>query len=254
MSCVGLTSGRIASSSWRTRRSAHTSRYLRPMRGRTRRSVRRRSVASGANEATRKHPMTRSRSTRPASPIPTRCSAQRARQETVPSGGDALGASRATPCARLAGGLLLTLTCTRSLDRANYRKYGVISFVKSEDAKKPEKKEAGVGGKKGKGAAVDGSNSGASTPAPAPQAPKLPPCACCRRMEPKSMMARCKTCTFAVHAGECGRYEAGVELTETGCYGITSEQLGKSWECDLCANARLEENHLVRQLGILFKV
>lgn len=91
----------------------------------------------------------------------------------------------------------------KAIFSANYRKYGVISFVKSEDAKKPEKKEGGMGGKKGKGpAGADGSNSGASTPAPTTQAPKLPPCACCRRMEPKSMMARCKTCTFAVHSGK----------------------------------------------------
>ena len=74
---------------------------------------------------------------------------------------------------------------------ANYRKYGVISFVKAEDVKKLDsiklKKK------------VDGA-SGASTPVPQP--PKLPPCACCRRMEPKAGMARCKVCTFSVHSGE----------------------------------------------------
>lgn len=59
-----------------------------------------------------------------------------------------------------------------------------------------EKKEAAAP-RKSRGA----EGSGASTPVPqAP--PKLPPCACCRRMEPKSMMARCKNCSFSVHAGE----------------------------------------------------
>lgn len=74
---------------------------------------------------------------------------------------------------------------------ANYRKYGVISFAKAEDSKRPEKN----------GKRLKEERSGASTPVPAPP-PKLPPCAVCKRMEPKSLMARCKTCTFSVHAGE----------------------------------------------------
>jgi hypothetical protein len=71
--------------------------------------------------------------------------------------------------------------------------------------------------------------SGATTPVPLAPPPKLPPCACCRRMDPKSTMARCKTCTFSAHSG---------------CYGIPPEDTGPNWECELCANARLEENHL----------
>ncbi|WWD07955.1 hypothetical protein V865_006064 [Kwoniella europaea PYCC6329] len=104
---------------------------------------------------------------------------------------------------------------------SNYRKYGVISFVKSEDSKKEKQKEATL--KKSKGDA-----SGTATPVPPPP-PKLPPCANCKKMEPKAMMARCKNCTYSVHAG---------------CYGIPSQDMGPNWECDLCINSKSEENHL----------
>ncbi|OCF76650.1 hypothetical protein I204_02349 [Kwoniella mangroviensis CBS 8886] len=104
---------------------------------------------------------------------------------------------------------------------SNYRKYGVISFVKSEDSKKEKQKEATL--KKSKGDA-----SGTATPVPPPP-PKLPPCANCRKMEPKAMMARCKNCTYSVHAG---------------CYGIPSQDMGSNWECDLCINSKSEERHL----------
>nr|XP_019008759.1 uncharacterized protein I206_06441 [Kwoniella pini CBS 10737]OCF47540.1 hypothetical protein I206_06441 [Kwoniella pini CBS 10737] len=107
---------------------------------------------------------------------------------------------------------------------SNYRKYGVISFVKSEDSKKEPKKD--IGTKKAKGDV-----SGTSTPVPPPP-PKLPPCANCKKMEPKAMMARCKNCTYSVHAG---------------CYGIPSQDMGPGWECDLCVNAQTEENHLEPQ-------
>ncbi|WRT65032.1 uncharacterized protein IL334_001974 [Kwoniella shivajii] len=107
---------------------------------------------------------------------------------------------------------------------SNYRKYGVISFVKSEDSKKTDKKE--VTTKKAKGEI-----SGTTTPVPPPP-PKLPPCASCKKMEPKSMMARCKNCTYSVHAG---------------CYGIPSQDMGPAWECDLCINAKSEENNLEPQ-------
>nr|XP_031861887.1 uncharacterized protein CI109_002716 [Kwoniella shandongensis]KAA5528959.1 hypothetical protein CI109_002716 [Kwoniella shandongensis] len=119
-------------------------------------------------------------------------------------------------CPRTVSGIAMCENCG-----SNYRKYGVIAFTKSDDSKKAEKKDAAL--KKGKGEA-----SGTSTPVPPPP-PKLPPCAVCRRMEPKPMMARCKTCTFSVHAG---------------CYGIPSQDMGPTWECELCVNARLEENHL----------
>lgn len=101
---------------------------------------------------------------------------------------------------------------------SNYRKYGVISFVKSDDAKRAEKKD--VRRRKDTG-------SGASTPAPV--ALKAPPCALCRRVEPKAAMARCKTCTFSAHAA---------------CYGIPPSNIGEGWECELCANAREEEVNL----------
>lgn len=105
---------------------------------------------------------------------------------------------------------------------SNYRKYGVISFVKSDDAKRVEKKDPGR--RRGKG----DTGSGASTPAPS-GAPKLPPCSCCKRVEPKAQMARCKTCTFSAHAG---------------CYGIAPAAMGPNWECELCANVREEESNL----------
>ncbi|GMK59807.1 hypothetical protein CspeluHIS016_0900240 [Cutaneotrichosporon spelunceum] len=100
---------------------------------------------------------------------------------------------------------------------SNYRKYGVISFVKSDDAKRPEKKD--VRRRKDTG-------SGASTPVPA--APKAPPCALCRKSD-KSLL-RCKTCTFRCHAS---------------CYGVRGEgRVGDGWECELCANVREEEANL----------
>lgn len=83
--------------------------------------------------------------------------------------------------------------------------------MKAEDSKKPEKKE-----REGKRAKVtslstpgnqtdsQGDVSGASTPVP-PAPPKLPPCVVCKRMEPKSSMARCKNCTFSAHSGESSR-------------------------------------------------
>ncbi|OCF37587.1 hypothetical protein I316_00713 [Kwoniella heveanensis BCC8398] len=120
-------------------------------------------------------------------------------------------------CPRTVPGVAMCENCG-----ANYRKYGVISFVKSEDSKKADKKETVT--KKG----AKGDTSGTSTPVPPPP-PKLPPCAVCKKMEPKPMMARCKNCTFSVHAG---------------CYGIPSQDMGPGWECDLCTNARLEENNL----------
>ena len=93
------------------------------------------------------------------------------------------------------------------------------------DDKRPEKKEA----KRTK----DDRSGASSTPIPLVLAPpKLPPCACCRRMEPKATMARCKKCTFAAHAG---------------CYGIASQDMGPDWVCELCSNVTSDENHLVRR-------
>lgn len=96
-------------------------------------------------------------------------------------------------------------------DSTNYRKYGVISFAKADDSKKSDKKDIIILSRKGKVSIhrlvsgltdrEQGDTSGASTPVPLPP-PKLPPCVCCRRMEPKSTMARCKTCTFSAHSGQ----------------------------------------------------
>lgn len=121
-------------------------------------------------------------------------------------------------CPRTVAGNAMCESCG-----SNYRKYGVISFVKAEDAKRPEKKEP-----KGRRGVKGDTASGASTPVPS-SAPKLPPCSCCRKMEPKSTMARCKTCTFSAHSG---------------CYGIPPEAMGPNWECELCANIGTEESHL----------
>lgn len=93
-----------------------------------------------------------------------------------------------------------------------------------------------------------GDGSGTATPAPPPP-PKLPPCCFCRKHEPKGTMARCKTCSFSVHAG--GLHSANLSLRSAdapGCYGIKSQDLGPDWECELCANVRLEEAHLVSPL------
>ena len=165
---------------------------------------------------------TMSRSTTPRSHLRIRYNALRAPRGYLTSGGGVRGQYMVQPCARTAGEhsafchLDLALTIS-----ANYRKYGVISFVKSDDSKKMDKKES----LKRK---HDG-GSGTATPVPVP-APKLPPCALCRRMEPKSSMARCKTCTFSAHAG---------------CYGIASQDMEPDWECELCRNARMLDVNLV---------
>lgn len=121
-------------------------------------------------------------------------------------------------CPRSVTGNAMCETCG-----SNYRKYGVLSAPKAEDAKRDYRKEP----KSRRGAKAD-SASGTSTPVPQGP-PKLPPCSLCRRMEPKASMARCKTCTFSAHAG---------------CYGIKPEDLGAEWECELCANVTNEENNL----------
>ena len=57
-------------------------------------------------------------------------------------------------------------------------------------------------------------------------------------------MARCKTCTFAAHTGEWSFLVS--PWLKAGCYGISSQEMGADWECELCANVRLEETNLVR--------
>lgn len=121
-------------------------------------------------------------------------------------------------CPRTVQGTAMCESCG-----SNYRKYGVISFVKSDDAKLRVDKKDPRGIKRGRD-----TGSGTSTPVPTGP-PKLPPCSCCKRVEPKSTMARCKTCTFSVHSG---------------CYGISPESLGPDWECELCANEKEKESNL----------
>lgn len=40
-----------------------------------------------------------------------------------------------------------------------------------------------------------------------------------------------------------------IELIRSGCYGIASQDMGPEWECELCLNAKQEDNHLVRLLS-----
>lgn len=89
-----------------------------------------------------------------------------------------------------------------------------------------------------------GDTSSTATPAPPPP-PKLPPCSFCRKMEPKGSMARCKTCTFSAHSGEQLFRPMIENRSPAGCYGIASQDMGPEWECELCANLRNEEAHLV---------
>lgn len=121
-------------------------------------------------------------------------------------------------CPRTVTGTAMCESCG-----SNYRKYGVISFVKSDDAKLRVDKKDPRGVKRGRD-----TGSGTSTPVPGGP-PKLPPCSCCKRMEPKASMARCKTCTFSVHSG---------------CYGIAPGAMGPNWECELCTNVKEKEASL----------
>nr|AAN75616.2 ZNF1 [Cryptococcus neoformans var. neoformans] len=103
---------------------------------------------------------------------------------------------------------------------SNYRKYGVISFVRSEDSKKLDRREHVT--KKGKSELSD-------QPAGSLWSSKHNQCACCRRAEPKSQLARCRNCNFVAHAG---------------CYGTALLDQNSDWECDLCVNEKTEECHV----------
>ncbi|KIR60339.1 hypothetical protein I314_03630 [Cryptococcus bacillisporus CA1873] len=91
---------------------------------------------------------------------------------------------------------------------SNYRKYGVISFVRSEDSKKIDRRELVT--RKGKNEVSD-------QPTGSLWGSKFNQCACCRRVEPKSQLARCRNCNFVVH---------------TACYGTALLDQKADWECD----------------------
>lgn len=152
--------------------------------------------------------MRRAASSATRSRLRKRPNVRRARRGYLPSGGVRLGPFLGTPCARIAGKSARPVDGRLLINRANYRKYGVISFTKAEDSKKPpEKLEPKTKKQKvGHGLTIwltrqIGDTSSTATPAPPPP-PKLPPCSFCRKNEPKASMARCKTCTFSVHSGE----------------------------------------------------
>jgi len=67
-----------------------------------------------------------------------RPNAQLVQQECRAFGGEHREVYLEMPCARIAGKFP---ACVVVDDSADYRKYGVISFTKSEDSKKPEKSE-----------------------------------------------------------------------------------------------------------------
>nr|AAV28764.1 ZNF1p [Cryptococcus gattii] len=103
---------------------------------------------------------------------------------------------------------------------SNYRKYGVISFVRSEDSKKIDRREHVT--RKGKNEVSD-------QPTASLWGSKINQCACCRRMEPKSQLARCRNCNFVVH---------------TACYGTALLDQKSDWECDVCTNEKTGECHV----------
>nr|AAN75157.2 ZNF1 [Cryptococcus neoformans var. grubii] len=103
---------------------------------------------------------------------------------------------------------------------SNYRKYGVISFVRSDDSKRIDHREHVA--KKGKNEVND-------QPIGSLWSSKHNQCACCRRVEPKSQLVRCRNCNFIAH---------------TGCYGTTLLDQKSDWECDLCVNEKTEECHV----------
>lgn len=152
------------------------------------------------------------------------CSAQLAPLGTAGCGGDVPGRCRVTRCARTAGELRYRLITARfsPTKRSQHKLQKVWRHLVRQGRRLQEAREERCAYHYKEGSQSEpysrstrmqytslqyslliwqGDASGTSTPVPAPP-PKLPPCACCRRMEPKSTMARCKTCTFSAHAGE----------------------------------------------------
>ncbi|WVQ76766.1 hypothetical protein IAR50_006440 [Cryptococcus sp. DSM 104548] len=103
---------------------------------------------------------------------------------------------------------------------SNYRKYGVITFSKSEDSKKVERKDISL--KRVKNRDIDLARPGAISTSRPPQ--QL--CSCCRRGDPKRPLYHCKNCGIVVHSG---------------CYGIDPLTTNEGWQCELCSNLQAEE-------------
>ncbi|EAL21369.1 hypothetical protein CNBD0650 [Cryptococcus deneoformans B-3501A] len=115
-------------------------------------------------------------------------------------------------CPRTVPGIAMCESCG-----SNYRKYGVISFARSEDSKKSDRKEH---------VSRKGKDESSHQTAGSLWSSKLSQCACCRRAEPNSQLFRCRNCSFIAH---------------TGCYGIASLDQKSDWECELCSNEKTEE-------------
>jgi hypothetical protein len=179
------TSGRTSNSRQRTKRYDNIEKSIQHMLGRTRRWARRHLVVYELAKGPRR-PMRKDHCTGTRSRIRKRLNVRHARLGFQTCGGEHREHCRETPCVGPAGKSWDIYDVDNSAD---YRKYGVISFTKSEDSKKVEKLEP-----KAKKLKIG------EPPVPVP--PKLPPCAWCRKMEPKASMARCKTCTFSVHSGK----------------------------------------------------
>ena len=144
--------------------------------------------------------------------------------------------------------------------RSNYRKYGVISSVKAEDSKRPEKKDA-VANKKGKvsyeiicAREANGSLSSRAISV-APLHPRLhqhPVCRPARAVSvwsPNLLWHAARTARsryIQVSASKSLIVLPGRALTSIGCYGIASQDMGPAWLCELCHNVEEQDNHLVR--------
>jgi hypothetical protein len=146
------------------------------------------------------------------------------------------------PCARIAGESPAEAVVD---DSADYRKYGVISFTKSEDSKKPEKIENKA--KKQKVSQCRGYNADDSSEIQVLQ-PHLfrshtsYPLA--RGVGKWSQRVPWPGARRVLSRFIPVRIPWRATLT-TVCYGIAPQDMGADWECDLCANTHLEEAHLV---------
>jgi hypothetical protein len=130
-------------------------------------------------------------------------------------------------------------------DSADYRKYGVISFTKSEDSKKPENKA-----KKQKVSQRQGRRADNSSEIRVPQRHlfrshrSYPLARGVERWSQKVLWpgARLVLSRF-IPVSKPWR-----AILTIVCYGIEPQDMGADWECDLCANTHLEEAHLVSRI------
>lgn len=126
-------------------------------------------------------------------------------------GGGTLEQCLVQPCVNHAGRMIF-LFCNSPwhfCHRSNYRKYGVISFVRSEDSKKIDRREHVTRKGKVRTSRLNKSyqakfltqNEVSDQPSGSLWGSKSNQCACCRRVEPKSQLARCRNCNFVAHTG-----------------------------------------------------